>query len=212
MTDKNISRIALALGALPIMVLLGACGNNPLAGAAGAEATVTQSGTTVTVKAEAGGNQGAAAKPQASSGNGLCKAGDVKLSLGNGDTAAGTTQRPLIITNVSGHECTIQGFPGISYVGGDDGHQIGKDAFRDGTKGTAIKLATGQAASAAIGFTQVADFDPGTCKPEAVKGLRVYLPQETASLFLPMEGTGCSGTAIPGDQLTVKTLHSGTAG
>jgi hypothetical protein len=212
MIDKNRCRIALAVGALPISILLGACGNNPGTVTAGGAATVTESGTTVTVQAGAGGKQAAAAKPQAPAGNGLCKAGDVKLSLGNGDTGAGTTERPLIITNASGHDCTIQGFPGISYVGGADGHQIGKDAFRAGTKGNAVKLASGQAASAAIGFVQVANFDPGTCKPEDVKGLRVYLPQETASLFLSMDGTGCSSTAIPGDQLTVKTVHAGTAG
>ena len=213
MTDKNRARFALAVGALPIAILLGACGNTPATTSGAPTTTVTQSaGATKTVNnSSAGGNQ-AANKPQAPAANGLCKAGNVNLSLGNSDTGAGTTHIPLIIKNVSGHDCTIQGFPGISYVGGADGHQIGKDAFRDGTKGNAVKLTNGQAASADLGLVQVANFDPATCKPEQAKGLRVYLPQETASKFLPMDGTGCSSTAIPGDQLTVKTIHAGTAG
>ena len=109
--------------------------------------------------------------------------------------------------NVSAKPCLIQGFPGVSYVAGDDGHQVGKDAFREGTKGNAVKLDPGQTAAADIQFVNVHNFDPGTCQPTAVKGLRIYLPQETASNFVPSEGTGCAGTKIPGNQLAVKTVH-----
>lgn len=139
--------------------------------------------------------------------NGLCKAGDVKLALGQGDAGAGSRFRPLLITNSSSHPCTIQGFPGVSYVAGADGHQVGKDAFREGTKGNPVKLNPGQTAAADIQFVNVQNFDPNTCQPTPVKGLRIYLPQETASNFVPAEGTGCASTKIPGNQLAVKTVH-----
>jgi hypothetical protein len=87
--------------------------------------------------------------------------------------------------------------------------QVGKDAFREGTKGTAVKLDPGQTAAADIQFVNVRNYDPGTCQPTAVKGLRIYLPQETASNFVPAEGTGCASTKIPGNQLSVKTVHVG---
>jgi hypothetical protein len=214
MIDMNRSRIVLAVGVLPIVVLLAACGSNPV-GVAPAPVTTgtSSSGTAVAVESPpGGGGQATGVGSVGASKSGLCKAGDVSLSLGAGDSGAGTTYRPLIIKNISGHECTIQGFPGISYVGGQDGHQIGKAAFREGGKGDAVELAPGQSASAVIGFAQVANFDAATCQPEQIKGLRVYLPQETASLFLPLEGTGCASTAIPGNQLTVQTVHPGTAG
>lgn len=149
-----------------------------------------------------------AQNPAAKTADGLCKAGDVKLSLGNGDAAAGTVYRKLVITNVSGHQCTIQGFPGVSYVTGADGHQVGEAAFRDGAKGEAVHLNNGESASADLGFVNVRNYDEQTCKPTETRGLRVYLPQETASNFVPVSGLGCAGK-IPGNQLTVKTVHKG---
>ncbi|WP_414936356.1 DUF4232 domain-containing protein [Amycolatopsis sp. cmx-11-51] len=140
--------------------------------------------------------------------DGLCKAGDVKLSVANGDAAAGTVYRKLVITNSSGHACTIQGFPGVSYVTGADGHQVGEAAFRDGDKGGPVQLNNGESASADLGFVNVRNYDEAACKPTETRGLRVYLPQETASNFVPVQGLGCAGK-IPGNQLTVKTVHKG---
>ncbi|MET0235850.1 MAG: DUF4232 domain-containing protein [Kibdelosporangium sp.] len=137
---------------------------------------------------------------------GECKAASLRLSIGNGDTAAGTTFRQLVFTNTGTVPCVIQGFPGVSYVAGDDGHQVGPAAVREGAKGEAIDLAPGASAAAPVGFTQVRNYDEAVCKPTAVRGLRVYPPQETASLFIALEGTGCSGNP-PGQQLSVKTIQ-----
>ncbi|MEV6905370.1 DUF4232 domain-containing protein [Amycolatopsis sp. NPDC051071] len=140
--------------------------------------------------------------------DGLCKAGDVKISVANGDAAAGTVYRKLVITNSSGHACTIQGFPGVSYVTGADGHQVGEAAFRDGAKGGPIQLGNGESASTDVGFVNVRNYDEAACKPTETRGLRVYLPQETASNYVALQGLGCAGK-IPGNQLTVKTVHKG---
>jgi uncharacterized protein DUF4232 len=140
-----------------------------------------------------------------------CKASELTLSIGHGDAAAGTAFRPLRLTNSGKRTCTIQGFPGVSYVAGDDGHQVGPAAFREGTKGAAVRLAPGETAFATVGFVQVHNFDPNVCKPTPVRGLRVYPPHDTASLFLALEGTGCAGTP-PGNQLTVRTVQKGQGG
>jgi len=142
--------------------------------------------------------------------NGLCKAADLKLSIGRGDAAAGTVYRPLVFTNVSDSECTIQGFPGVSYVGGSDGHQVGPAAYREGEKGAPVQLAKGASAYADVGFVNVQNYDTVTCQPQPVRGLRVYPPQETASMFIELSGTGCASDKIPGNQLTVKTIEKGS--
>jgi hypothetical protein len=165
------------------------------------------SSTSGTLSSEAGISSTLAA---AAPGNGLCKAGDISLSLGRGDAAAGTMYRPLVMTNTSNTQCTIQGFPGVSYVAGADGHQVGKDAFRDGTKGEAIALNKGESAASDIGFVNVHNYDAPVCQPTAVNGLRVYLPQETVAKFVEAPGTGCASDKIPGNQLTVKTAHRGS--
>jgi hypothetical protein len=126
--------------------------------------------------------------------------------MGSGEGAAGTVYRPVLFTNKSNRMCTIQGFPGVSYVTGDDGHQVGSAAVRVGAKGAAITLVPGASAQAPVGFTQVRNYDTAVCKPTTVRGLRVYPPHDTASVFIPLDGMGCAGNP-PGQQLSVKTVQ-----
>lgn len=52
-------------------------------------------------------------------------------------------------------------------------------------------------------------YDPETCGPTPVRGLRVYPPHERRSEFVPFETTGCS-LDMPGNhQLTVRTVVEG---
>jgi hypothetical protein len=138
-----------------------------------------------------------------------CKVADLKLSFGGGDHAAGTAYRALVFTNKGSRTCTIQGFPGVSYVTGDDGHQVGPAAFRNGKKGPVVTLKPGASAFSDIGFVEVRNYDPAVCKPTEVRGLRVYPPHEYNSMFIAAPGTGCAGTP-PGNQLTVATVQPGT--
>ena len=207
----KLSRLFPVVAASAGVLALSACGSGGTTNAASSSTPSTSASptaTTTVTTATSSPTATPAAPPAAEpADNGLCKAGDVKLSLGQGDAGAGSVYRPLLITNSSGKPCTIQGFPGVSYVAGADGHQVGKDAFREGTKGNAVKLNPGQTAAADIQFVNVQNFDPGTCRPTPVRGLRIYLPQETASNFVPSDGTGCASTKIPGNQLAVKTVH-----
>ncbi|MGH3519266.1 MAG: DUF4232 domain-containing protein [Haloechinothrix sp.] len=141
---------------------------------------------------------------------GRCESGDLKLSIGKGDGAAGTVWRPLRFTNVSDSPCVIHGFPGVSYVAGDDGHQVGAAAYRDGSKGKPVTLAKGRTAYAAVGFTQVGNYDPAECEPTKVRGLRIYPPQETRSMYLANPTTGCANEDVPGYQLKVQTIRPGS--
>lgn len=151
-----------------------------------------------------------AAKPDAGPSPGLCTSGDVRLSLGTGGAAAGTYYAPLRFTNTSEGPCVIQGYPGVSYVAGNDGHQVGPAAYREGTKGSPVTLKPGGVAHTTVGFVQVRNYDPAVCRPTQVRGLRVYPPQETESKFLRVSGReGCAGNNIPGNQLTVDTIEAG---
>jgi hypothetical protein len=211
MVRTKLSRLFPVVVASAGVLALSACGSGGTAPAANSSApssSETSATTTVTTAVSSPSSSAPAAPPVAQPvDNGLCKAGDVQLSLGQGDAGAGSVYRPLLIKNVSAKPCILQGFPGVSYVAGADGHQVGKDAFREGTKGNAVKLNPGQTAAADLQFVNVRNFDPDTCRPTPVKGLRIYLPQETASNFVASDGTGCASTKIPGNQLAVKTVH-----
>lgn len=209
MVRLNSPRIGLGVATAALAIVLAGCGS------AGTEtgqsaAPTTPGATTSTGPATSATTTSPDAATSAPAGGTLCKSSDLKLSLGRGDAAAGTVYRPLIFTNVSDDPCVIQGFPGVSYVAGEDGHQVGPAAVHQGAKGGAVTLNNGATASADIGFVNVQNYDTVTCQPQPVRGLRVYPPQETASMFVELSTTGCASDKIPGDQLTVKTIQKGS--
>jgi hypothetical protein len=142
------------------------------------------------------------------SAGGECRTTSLKLSLGPSDGAAGHVFQALRFTNVSKVSCEIVGFPGVSYVTGTSGAQVGQPAQRDGAIGAQITLKPGQVASTVLTLTDVGVFDASACKPTATRGLRVYPPDSTASMFIAQTGTGCAGTT-PSAQLRVQTIKPG---
>ncbi|MDQ0378015.1 DUF4232 domain-containing protein [Amycolatopsis thermophila] len=205
----NALRIGLGVSAAALAAVVAGCGT------AGTENTnQANAPTTPATTSSAPSESPATSRPDAAtstkSGDTLCKSADLKLTLGQGDAGAGTVYRPLVFTNTSDHPCVIQGFPGVSYVAGEDGHQVGPAAVRQGEKGGAFTLNKGDTAFAEIGFVNVQNYDTVTCQPQPVRGLRVYPPQETASMFVEVSTTGCASDKIPGDQLTVKTIQKGS--
>ncbi|GLY42781.1 hypothetical protein Amsp01_088040 [Amycolatopsis sp. NBRC 101858] len=187
---------------------LAGCGSGDLSAAApSASAPSSSVSPTYTVTASTAEPTPPPSTSAAPTGTGLCTAKDVKLALGEGDAAAGSFYRPLLITNADAEPCTVQGFPGVSYVAGEDGHQVGEAAYRSGTKGDQVRLNPGDTAAAVIQFVNVHNYPDDLCRPTPVRGLRIYLPQETDANFVPMPGTGCANPDLPGNQLAVKTVH-----
>ncbi|OLT04964.1 hypothetical protein BJF90_21230 [Pseudonocardia sp. CNS-004] len=113
--------------------------------------------------------------------------------------------RPLIFTNTGSRTCELRGFPGVSYVAGDDGHQVGPAAAMSGERGGQVPIAPGGTAQAQLQLANVQNYETDACHPVPVRGLRVYPPGDTAALFVPVEGTGCSATP-PGNQLSIRTI------
>jgi hypothetical protein len=197
-------------------------GSSPSAALGG---STEDSGPTSTASAGTGATAAgdpAAAQPPATAPHGSgsashtipeCKAPNLKLSLGAGQQAgAGSDYPALQFTNVSGHTCAIVGFPGVSFVAGDNGQQVGAPAVRVGGIGRQIDLAPGQMASAILQVANTQMFPAQDCRPVSVRGLRVYAPDDTAAMFLANSpaATACSATAMPGGvQLSVRTITAG---
>ena len=136
-----------------------------------------------------------------------CTTGELRGSLGTGDAGAGSVFRPLLLTNTGTRTCELVGYPGVSYVAGDDGHQVGPAAEMDGPRTAQVNLAPGKAAAAQVRLVNVRNFDDAACKPVAVRGLRIYPPGDTASLFVPFDGgEGCSVNP-PQPQLFVQAVR-----
>src|SRR5262245_34247250 len=77
-----------------------------------------------------------------------CGTGERRGSLGAAEGAAGSVYVPLVLTNGGSRTCELRGFPGVSYVTGDDGHQVGPAAAMSGERGGEVVLKPGAAAAA----------------------------------------------------------------
>jgi len=136
----------------------------------------------------------APATSAASAGTPRCHTADLKVT----DTpdpaggAAGHHGEFLIFTNSSGHRCTLYGYPGVSFVAGDQGKQVGDAFSRSGGARKTITLAAGAAAHATIQLVTTGVYDEADCKPAQVRGYRIYPPDETAAVFVSRPQTVCS--------------------
>lgn len=139
-----------------------------------------------------------------------CTAGVLRLSFGGGDAGMSQQETVLRFTNVGGGACAMYGYPGVSYVAGPNGTQVGAPAQRAGSVRPRIVLGAGQVASTVIHSVDVGVFDPSVCRPTAVRGYRVYAPGDTAAMFIPLGGgvQGCAGGSLD-PQLNVYSVQFG---
>ena len=141
----------------------------------------------------------------------VCSSGQLEAALGEGSGAgAGHVNPVLILTNTGDTPCTVSGFPGVSFVGGGTGAQVGAPAVRD-TSGADVAVVTldpGDAAHSELDITVAANYDPASCEPQDADGLRVYPPDQTEALFVRADGyTACRSDDI--ELIQVRALEPG---
>ncbi|MGH3246507.1 MAG: DUF4232 domain-containing protein [Trebonia sp.] len=200
-----------ALLAVPLLaagVLVAGCGPSSSSSAGGAGSS----------SAGAGASSSGAGGSGSASGTAACASADLQVSLGGGP-GSGMSQNHtgLQLKNVGSSACTLYGYPGVSWVAGADGHQVGaaavKQADPSGAAEATVTLAPGAVASAPLDIVDAGVFSRSACKPVPVRGLRVYPPGETAAMFLSMPTTsgGYGECSVPtvGPALTVGYLQAG---
>lgn len=109
-----------------------------------------------------------------------------------GNGAAGTVFYKLSFTNLSGHACTLRGYPGVSAIT-LRGRMLGSAAVR--TTGQRIRIVTlgnGHSASATVGIVEAGNF--ANCHVVTAAGLRVYPPNQRASRTVPFPFPACSNS------------------
>jgi len=140
--------------------------------------------------------------PSASSGSlrsTQCTSGHLAASLSPGDGGAAGSRLPYIVfTNTGTASCTLQGWPGVSFVGNGDGTQLGAAAELDRTSARAtVTLAPGASAHAPLRIVVAENYPAQTCQPTVANGLRIYPPGETHSLFIATaEYTACLDSSV----------------
>lgn len=109
-----------------------------------------------------------------------------------GNGTAGSIYYNLEFTNLSGHTCTLFGYPGVSAIN-LAGKQLGSAASRNkvGNPGT-TKLAAGGSAIVVLRIVDVDNFPPTVCHVVTAAGLRIYPPNQKKSKVVPFPFGACS--------------------
>jgi hypothetical protein len=123
----------------------------------------------------------------------------VWLNQEGGGGTLGSIYYKLELTNLSGHTCTLYGYPGVAAVN-LAGHQLGGAAMRERTPGKGlVTLAGGSStlnnSSTATAIVRIVEVGAlPDCRPVAAAGLRVYPPGQKASKVIPFPFEACSRT------------------
>lgn len=151
-------------------------------------------------------DDGAGEQPAPDPGPQNCTANVLSVQFEAGDSGMGHTNGDLRFTNRGEQPCTLQGSPGVSFVAGTDGQQVGQPAERaPKSSGKLITLQPGSSVTSPLSIVNPGMFDPAECKPVQARGLRIYAPGDTESVFVDKAQDACSTPPEP--QLTVDVIR-----
>ena len=195
------TRLAALAAAAGACTLIAACGSSPAPGA-GATTTVTaQAGSTASTPAASSPAPSATA-----SGTPGCLASGLHPRLGSSQGTAGTIYQVVVLTNTSGSACTLYGYPGVSFVTGAGGSQVGAPATKNPAVAvTLVTLAAGGEANLLLGVHDAGAFP--SCTLTNVGWLRIYPPGDYGSVYVQYKTQACANTAQK--TLSVTPVRSG---
>jgi hypothetical protein len=182
-------RVAALAAAAGACTLIAACGSSPAPGA-GATTTVTaQAGSTASTPAASSPAPSATA-----SGTPGCLASGLQARLGSSQGTAGTIYQVVVLTNTSGSACTLYGYPGVSFVTGAGGSQVGAPATKNpAVTVTLVTLAAGGEANLLLGVHDAGAFP--SCTLTNVGWLRIYPPGDYGSVYVQYKTQACANAA-----------------
>jgi hypothetical protein len=136
--------------------------------------------------ASAHGSGSAAAAPK-------CASSSLVVWLNDeGAGTAGSFYYKIEFFNLSGHKCTLFGYPGVSAIN-LGGHQIGTPARREHFRSAKLlKLAPRSSAIAILHVTDPGVLPASSCHATFAAGLRVYPPGQTRAKIVPFPVPICS--------------------
>jgi Protein of unknown function (DUF4232) len=156
------------------------------------------------------GSPGSPAKP-GSVGPAGCLTSTLRATLGAAQGTAGSAYQVIVLANVSGKACALYGYPGVSFVSGVGGSQIGKDAARDRTTAPkVVTLAPGQRGSFALRVVDTAALPAAGCDPVTANWLKIFPPENTAALYVGYTARACASKTAT--ILSTRPVTEGTGG
>jgi Protein of unknown function (DUF4232) len=125
-----------------------------------------------------------------------CSTRGLAVSLGGGSAATGRRFFDLVFRNVSGSNCHLTGYPGVSFLNAA-GDEVGARAQRSNKSFTPVTLVSGGRAYAEL---VIVNPDVPPCPPATVQTIRIYPPNEKTPAILNVAALSlrvCAGQLFP---------------
>ncbi len=196
------ARRGLTVGWLAAAVATAAgCGSSGSATTPHSATAAAGSPAPATTRAAPAASSPVAPTSRSTTASGLAACATANLSVGlqtnAGGGAAGSQYVPISFTNTSGTACAMYGFPGVSFVTGPNGSQIGAPASRQTSFPlVAVTVAAHATAHAWLQVAEAGNYPPSTCHPVTAHWLKVYPPANTAASYIGHTFTACSSAKV----------------
>lgn len=170
----------------------------------------SSSGGTTGAGTSSGGTSGGGTSSGGTSGGGAgavpaCTTAHLRAATGNLDAGAGSVTFDLTFTNTGGSACALAGYPGVSFTDAK-GDQLGNPADRTGGGASnVIIIPNGHAVAGVKTADGQSGYTTKQCRLTEVASLRVYPPDQKASLDVPWHQRECVGPTI--HSLQVGPVH-----
>jgi hypothetical protein len=193
----------------------GSSGNGQSASSAPPSATPSSQSPSGSVSSAAPAGSPAAAptsKSPAASGLAACDTANLQVSLksNSGGGAAGSTYVPIQFTNTAGAACALYGYPGVSFVTGQNGSQVGAPARRSGSfANVTVSVAAHATAHAWLQVAEAGNYPASSCHPVSTHFLKVYPPGNTAPAYVSFSSQTCSSAKVV--TMTIDPVRTGVA-
>jgi hypothetical protein len=207
-------RISTAAVLLCTGALAAACGSTTSGNAAGGQASTPTTASSSASSAASSAPPSTGATPPSSPSAPPCSTADLSATVNTspGGAAAGSTYYPLNFTNTSKSSCYLFGYPGVSFVTGPSGSEIGQPASRNpAVAPSTVILPAGGTAHVTIQVVDALNYSKSTCQPVTAHWLKVFPPGQFTALYVKFSALTCS-VKLPsklGSPLTVDAMKGG---
>ncbi|MHB2022064.1 MAG: DUF4232 domain-containing protein [Mycobacteriales bacterium] len=117
-----------------------------------------------------------------------CTMTELQVSAAQQQGAAGTVFQNVLFRNVGSVPCSLSGYPGVSFTD-TAGRQLGLSARELNAFGQPVRtvaIPVGAIAQATTGVPDTTAVPAASCQPATASGLRVYPPNLTQSVTIPL--------------------------
>jgi hypothetical protein len=125
-----------------------------------------------------------------------CTKADLSAKYRGSDAGMSHVFGSIVLRNTSDASCFVKGYGGLSYVGGGNGTQVGAAADRTPSAAPRTVLAPGDKVRSAVSEAAYGAYPKAECRPTKVDGFRVYVPDETRSIYVEHPTTGCANPRV----------------